>query len=320
MLPGVLPESDSIARIERDHVELKKAPVDLTNVVNQAIETSRHHFDTRRHNLSLFLPSEPVRILADPVRLEQVASNILNNAAKYTDAGGEIAISVERVDDDAILRIRDNGIGIAPELLPQLFEMFFQADASLDRAGSGLGIGLSVARRLVELHGGRIEGHSEGLGRGSEFTVHLPAMRDSERQSDRPQEEFPESSEVSAIHRVLVVDDNSDTTDTMAELARSWGYEVKVAQDGPTAIQVASKFLPDVALLDIGLPGMDGFEVAARLRREEYGREATLIAISGYGGDHVHTRVKEAGFDHHLVKPIDVVALLTLLERADAVA
>jgi two-component system, chemotaxis family, CheB/CheR fusion protein len=302
-----------IARIERDHVELKKAPVDLTNVVNQAIETSRHHFDTRRHNLSLFLPSEPVRILADPVRLEQVASNILNNAAKYTDAGGEIAISVERVDDDAILRIRDNGIGIAPELLPQLFEMFFQADVSLDRAGSGLGIGLSVARRLVELHGGRIEGHSEGLGRGSEFTVHLPAMRDSERQSDRPQEEFPESSEVSAIHRVLVVDDNSDTTDTMAELARSWGYEVKVAQDGPTAIQVASKFLPDVALLDIGLPGMNGYELARQMRQLPGVEAVRLVAITGYGREADSRAAHEAGFDLHLVKPVDAIRLERLL-------
>ena len=303
-----------IARIERDHVELKKVPVDLTKVVNQAIETAHHHFDSRRHNLSLFLPSEPVRILADPLRLEQVASNILSNAAKYTDAGGEIAVSVERVDDDAILRIRDNGIGIAPELLRQLFEMFFQVDASLDRAGSGLGIGLSVAKRLVELHGGRIEGHSEGLGRGSEFTVHLPAMRESEKQSDWPQEGSPETSAVvSAIHRVLIVDDNFDMAEAVAEMAKSWGHEVKVAQDGPTALELASQFRPDIALVDIGLPKMNGYELAQRLRQLPDWEAVRLIAITGYGREADSQAAHEAGFDLHLVKPVDAVRLERLL-------
>ena len=303
-----------IARIERDHVELKKVPVDLINVVNQAIETSHHHLDTRRHNLSLFFPAEPVRILADPVRLEQVISNILSNAAKYTDAGGEIAVSVELVDDDAILRIRDNGIGIAPELPPQLFEMFFQVDASLDRAGGGLIIGLSVAKRLVELHGGRIEGHSEGLGRGSEFTVHLPAMQESEKQSDWPQEERPETSAmVSAIRRVLIVDDNFDTAEAVAEIARSWGHEVKVAKDGPTALELASQFRPDIALLDIGLPEMNGYELAQRLRQLPGWKAVRLVPITGYGREADSRAAHESGFNLHLVKPVDAVRLERLL-------
>ncbi len=303
-----------IARIERDHVELRKEPVDLVSVVNRAIEASRHFLDDRRHRLSLFLPSEPVRVIADPIRLEQVASNLLNNAAKYTDPGGEIVVVVERVDDDAIITVRDNGIGIAPELLPQLFEMFFQADASLDRAGGGLGIGLSVAKRLVELHGGRIEGHSEGLGRGSEFTVHLPIMREAEDQIDSRAEETPEpTAGVSATHRVLIVDDSSDTAEVAAELARSWGHEVAVAQDGAAAIEAAIKFRPDIALIDIGLPQMNGYELARRLR-ELPGMEATrLVAITGYGREEDRRAAHEAGFTLHLVKPVDPVRLERLL-------
>jgi two-component system CheB/CheR fusion protein len=195
-----------IARIERDHVELRKEPVDLVSVVNQAIETSRHHLDARRHRLSLSVPSDPVRVMGDPIRLEQVASNLLDNAAKYTDVGGEIVVAVERVHDEALLTVRDNGIGVASEMLPQLFEMFFQANASLDRAGGGLGIGLSVTKRLVELHGGRIEGDSDGLGRGSKFTVHLPVMRAEEGQNDSRPQKTPESlATISTNHRVSLL-------------------------------------------------------------------------------------------------------------------
>jgi two-component system CheB/CheR fusion protein len=303
-----------IARIERDHVELKKEPVDLVSVVSRAIEESRHDLDDQGHTLSLFLTSEPVPVMADPVRLEQVAANLLSNAGKYTDAGGKIVVVVERVDDDAIITVRDNGIGIAPELLPQLFEMFFQADASLDRAGGGLGIGLSVTKRLVELHGGRIEGHSEGLGRGSRFTVHLPIMREVENQNDSRKEKTPEPSvAVSATHRVLIVDDSSDTTEVLAELARSWGHQVAVAQDGPAALELASEFRPDIALVDIGLPKMDGYELARRLRQIPGVETACLVAVTGYGREEDRRAAHKAGFALHLVKPVDPLRLERLL-------
>jgi len=312
-----------VARIESGHVELRKEPVDLVGVVNRAIEESRHLLDDRRHTLSLLLPSEAVRVMADPVRLEQVTANLLTNAAKYTDAGGEIVVIVERVDDDAIITVRDNGIGIAPELLPQLFEIFFQAHAALDRTAGGLGIGLSVTKRMVELHGGRIEGHSDGLGRGSKFTVHLPIMRDAGNRSDSRNEKTedkndsrmaPEPSPVpSNTHRVLIVDDSADTAESVAELARSWGHEVVVAQDGPTALEVVSGFRPDIALLDIGLPEMNGYELARRLRQISGMETTRLVAITGYAREEDRRAAQEAGFSLHLTKPVDPVRLKNLL-------
>src|SRR5216684_865010 len=312
-----------IARIESGHIQLRKEPVDLVGVVNRAIEESRHLFDDRRHTLSLFLPSEPVRVMADPIRLEQVAANLLTNAAKYTDAGGEIIVVVERKDDDAIVTVRDNGIGIAPEFLPQLFEIFFQARPSLDRTAGGLGIGLSVTKRLVELHGGHIEGYSEGLGRGSKFTVHLPIMRDAGNRTDSRNEErgdknasrkAPEPSAApSNIHRVLIVDDSADTAESVAELARSWGHEVAVAQDGPTALEVVTRFRPDIALIDIGLPEMNGYELARRLRQISGMETTRLVAITGYAREEDRRAAQEAGFSLHLTKPVDPVRLKKLL-------
>ena len=303
-----------IARIEHDRIELRVEPVDLVNVVNFAITSSRHYIDEGRHSLSLFLSLEPIRVMADPFRLEQIASNLLSNAAKYTDAGGEIVVVAERVDDDAIITVRDNGIGIAPELLPQLFELFFQADASLDRTGGGLGIGLNVTKRLVELHGGRIEGRSEGLGRGSEFSVHLPAIKQAENQSDSRNKASPEPApNFSTVHRVLIVDDSSDTTESTAELARSWGHVVAVAQDGPTALELAIDFRPDIALIDIGLPVMNGYELARRLRQLAGMETARFIAITGYSRKEDRLAAQEAGFHLHLTKPVDPVRLKRLL-------
>ncbi|MGC1679089.1 MAG: CheR family methyltransferase, partial [Candidatus Binataceae bacterium] len=242
-----------IARIERDHVELRKEPVDLADVVNSAIEVCRHHIDGRHHRLVLSLPAQPVWVMADHVRLEQVASNLLSNAAKYTVDGGEIAVNLERLGDDAVLAVRDNGIGIKPELLPQLFEMFFQADASLDRTSGGLGIGLSVTKRLVELHGGRIEGQSDGLGKGSKFTVILPMLGHGDDQDGSHDGKVQEPAPAESIaHRVLIVDDSPDTAETTAEIARSWGHHVSVADGGPAALELASKIHPDIILIDIG--------------------------------------------------------------------
>jgi two-component system, chemotaxis family, CheB/CheR fusion protein len=313
MLVRLVDDLLDIARIERDHVELRTEPVDLVGVVNQAIEASRHNIDSRRHSLSLSLSSEPVHVMADPVRLEQVVWNLLSNAAKYTDAG-QIAVVAERSGDEAIIKVRDNGIGIAPELLPQLFEMFFQADSSLDRTGGGLGIGLSVTKRLVDLHGGRIEGYSAGLGKGSEFTVHLPVLKEAEKQNDSPKLETPmASAAVPSSHKVLIVDDIADTAEATSELAVSWGHQVAVAHDGPDALEVARKFHPDIALIDIGLPEMNGYELARRLRELPDMGTALLVAITGYGREEDQRAAREAGFNLHFTKPVDPVRLKKLL-------
>jgi two-component system CheB/CheR fusion protein len=312
-----------IARIESGHIELRKQPVDLVKAVNLAIEESRHLFDDRKQKLSQFLPSDPVRVMADPVRLEQVAANLLSNAAKYTAPGGEIVVVVGHADDHAIVTVRDNGIGIAPESMPQLFEIFFQANPSLDRSAGGLGIGLSVAKRMVELHGGSIEGFSEGLGRGSEFRVQLPIMREDRTQNGPPMQPAenkspsanppePAASE-SAVRRVLVVDDNVDTAESEAELVKLWGHQVAIAQSGPAAIELAIKFQPHIALVDIGLPEMNGYEVARRLRQLPHVSRALLVAITGYGREEDQKAAREAGFDLHLTKPVDPVRLEKLL-------
>jgi two-component system CheB/CheR fusion protein len=302
-----------IARIERDHVELRMEPVDLVGVVNRAIEESRHNIDSRRHNLLLSLSSEPLRVMADPVRLEQVVWNLLSNAAKYTDAG-KIAVTVERSGDEATIRVRDEGIGIASEQLPQLFEMFFQADTSLDRTGGGLGIGLSVTKRLVDLHGGRIEGYSEGLGKGSEFVVHLPILPEEETQDESAKQEIPEfAASISEAHRVLIVDDNSDTADATSELAVSWGHQVAVAHDGRDALEVARRFRPEIALIDIGLPEMSGYELARRLRELPGLETAQFVAITGYGREEDKRAAQEAGFNLHFTKPVDPIRLKRLL-------
>jgi two-component system CheB/CheR fusion protein len=312
-----------IARIESGHIELRKPPVDLVKAVSLAIEESRHMLDERKQKLSLFLPSDPIRVMADPVRLEQVAANLLANAAKYTAPGGEIVVVVGHADDHAIVTVRDNGIGIGPESMPQLFEMFFQANPSLDRTAGGLGIGLSVAKRMVELHGGSIEGYSEGLGRGSEFRVQLPIMREDRIQNGPVKqpaenktgsESSPEPGPTeSTTRRVLVVDDNIDTAESEAELAKLWGHEVAIAQNGPAAIELAIKFQPHIALIDIGLPEMNGYEVARRLRQLPDVSKAVLVAITGYGREEDQKAAREAGFDLHLTKPVDPVRLEKLL-------
>ena len=312
-----------IARIESGHIELRMQPVDLVKAVSLAIEESRQLFDERKQKLSLFLPSDPVRVMADPIRIEQVATNLLSNAAKYTAPGGEVVVIVGHADDHAIITVRDNGIGIAPESMPQIFEMFFQANPSLDRKAGGLGIGLSVAKRMVELHGGSMEGFSEGLGRGSEFRVQLPIMHE-DGTRDGPAS-LPVENKVSAetspelrasesvVRRVMVVDDNVDTAESEAELAKLWGHEVAIAQNGPAAIELASKFQPDIALIDIGLPEMNGYEVARRLRQLPDVRTTLLVAITGYGREEDQKAAREAGFDLHLTKPVNPVRLEKLL-------
>jgi signal transduction histidine kinase/ActR/RegA family two-component response regulator len=293
-----------VSRLVQGKIGLKKESVNLADVLEYALEASRPLIQEHRHDLVTCLPGEPLRVSGDPVRLTQIFQNLLNNASKYTPEGGRLRLEAYRENDKAVIRVRDTGAGMTPDLLPHVFELFTQAERSLDRSQGGLGIGLTLVKKLVELHGGEIEARSEGQGQGSEFIVNLPlnayppiesramAVREAPRLSDR-------------IKRIAVVDDNEDAVETLALLLELDGHQVKTAHDGPTLLELAPGFRPDVVLLDIGLPGMDGYEVAKCLRACPETRDALLIAITGYGRQEDKSRMEAAGFDHRLVKPID---------------
>jgi signal transduction histidine kinase/DNA-binding response OmpR family regulator len=300
-----------LSRITRGKIRLQTEPVDIAGVVARAVETSRPLIDARKHELNVVLPREPVRVQGDPVRLAQVLGNLLNNAAKYTEEGGRIWLSAERQDGDVVLRVRDTGLGIPPEMLSSIFDLFTQAERSLDRSQGGLGIGLTLVRRLVEMHAGRVEAFSAGANQGSEFVVRLPAL-DEAAPSARPTNGATKGLVQGPSCRVLVVDDNTDAADSLAMLLRLAGHEVEVAHDGPTALAVAEEQKPDMLLLDIGLPGMDGYEVARRLRARVDLKPALLVALTGYGQEEDLRRSREAGFDRHLIKPADLPALTEL--------
>ncbi|MBI2876557.1 MAG: MEDS domain-containing protein [Candidatus Tectomicrobia bacterium] len=302
-----------VSRITQGKIALGKQPVELAEIVDHAVQASRPLIQDRRHRLTVSLPQEPLRLEADPVRLEQVFINLLSNAAKYTPPGGQIWLSVGREGDQAILRVRDNGIGIAPELLPRIFDLFVQADRSLDRAEGGLGIGLTLVRELVAMHGGQVDAQSDGLGKGSEFVVQLP-LADRERQRGEPPGP-PSDALRSSARRILLVDDNEDAAVMLAMLLEMTGHEVRIVYDGPSALVMAGEYRPEVVLLDIGMPGMDGYEVARRLRRQEALPQMRLIALTGYGQEEDRQRAREAGFDHYLTKPIHLPQLLGLLSE-----
>jgi CheY-like chemotaxis protein len=257
-----------------------------------------------------------VRVEADAARLAQVISNLLNNSAKYTEDGGSIELIVERSRKEAVLRVRDNGVGIAPEMLPHVFDMFMQAESSTNRSQGGLGIGLTLVRRLVEMHGGAIEARSAGLGKGSEFLVRLPAL--TEPASDiAPKAAADISSQTpGGPRRVLIVDDNEDSAESMAVLLRLRGHEVRLSYDGQSALEEAHAFKPDVMFLDLNLPRMDGYEVARRLRQEPAMRDMMLVAMTGYGQEEDRQRTREAGFHLHMVKPVDFDKIEELLSSA----
>jgi CheY-like chemotaxis protein/anti-sigma regulatory factor (Ser/Thr protein kinase) len=255
---------------------------------------------------------------ADAARLGQVLANLLANAAKYTPAGGSIWLTAEPLADEIVVRVRDTGVGIERELLPHVFDLFVQADVSLERARGGLGIGLTIVRQLVQMHGGRVEARSDGPGRGSEFLVRLPQAAAMARGQGAPPSR---RSSAAARLRVLVVEDNADSADTLAEILRLWGHQVRLVLDGPSAIEAAERFEPDVIVSDIGLPGISGLELARRFRRHPACGRVVLVALSGYGGDEDRRRAVEAGFDHHLVKPPDLAMLADLLDRvAESIA
>lgn len=299
-----------VSRITRGMLHLRKEPVELASVIDAAVETARPLIDAKKHELRLDLPPGTVRFEADPLRVAQIVGNLLTNAAKYTDPGGRIQLQGEVVDGEVLIRVSDNGIGIRHEALTEIFQMFTQVRSTQDRSGGGLGIGLALAKGLIELHGGAIVASSDGPGLGSCFTIRLPL-----RPAVTPG--IPASVVVppqfSRARKILVADDNRDAAETLVEFLRLQGHEVRIAYDGEAALAEFARFEPDTALLDIGMPGLDGNEVARRIRSLPGGADAMLIAVTGWGQDKDRRRALSAGFDHHLTKPIDLQRLNLLL-------
>ena len=300
-----------VSRITRGLVELQRQPLDLGFVVQAAIDTSRPYLDAAAHQLTVEMPAEPVTVYGDVLRLTQVFTNLLTNAAKYTDTGGHIRVRIRQEGPRALISVRDNGIGIAADHLPFVFDMFTQVDRSSRRAQGGLGIGLTLVRSLVGIHDGRVEARSDGPGRGSEFVVELPIHTERAEDALRlstwmPPDDFPR-------RRILIVDDNHDAADSLGELLNALGAIVSVAYGGPDALEKLEAFAPDAVLLDIGMPGMDGYEVARRIRSTADHGNVLLIALTGWGQDHDRQRARASGFDEHVVKPPDLNRLRDLL-------
>jgi CheY-like chemotaxis protein len=339
-----------VSRISQGKLRLQRTDIALETVVASAIETTRPLIDARGHEFDVDLPSRSVRVFGDMTRLAQVVGNLINNAAKFTDTGGSIRVSLEiaRCADgaeEALIRVRDSGVGISPEMLPRVFDLFTQGERPADRAQAGLGIGLALVHRLVGLHGGRVEAHSQGLGMGSEFVVALPlreapagavaeiapgrspAAADVRRESNRVRAPNPaeaphpvRASQHGPPRRILVVDDNEDAAMSMVLLLRQRGHEVEVALDGLAGLRAVSSFDPEIVFLDLGMPTLDGYEVARRIRGLPHGGTRTLVALTGYGQAEDRRRSREAGFDHHFVKPLESKDLDELLDRAPAAA
>jgi PAS domain S-box-containing protein len=303
-----------VARIATGKIELRKQLVDLSDIMRQAIETSQPAINAGQHMVTISLADQPLTVDGDPVRLTQVFANLLNNSAKYTPPEGRIEISTKRDGDEAVVSIRDNGIGIRAEMLPRVFDLFYQASRTKAREQGGMGIGLALARSLVEMHGGQVEARSGGPGRGSEFVVRLP-LAAAPSQDERIEGEATVAS-VLASHRVLVVDDDRDVADSLVMLLQLMSADVRVAYNGETALATVAEFKPDLALVDIGMSGMDGYETARRIRLLPEGKDLVLVALSGWGRDDDRRRAMEVGFDHHFVKPMEIDALENLLASA----
>jgi signal transduction histidine kinase/integral membrane sensor domain MASE1/ActR/RegA family two-component response regulator len=305
-----------ISRIMRGKIELRRAPVELANVVARAVETAQPVIDAGAHELTIALPPEPLWLNGDVVRLAQVVSNLLNNAAKYTEKGGKIWLTCARDKDEAVVRVRDTGIGIAPEMMSRIFDLFVQARRAHDRAQGGMGIGLTLVRSLVEMHGGSAEAHSDGPGKGSEFVVKFPILNKSGKDDDQA-ESVEASPAQQPRRRVLVVDDNVDVAESLAILLRLQGHDVRVAYDAHSALEQATTHPPDLAFLDLGMPEMDGCELARRFRASPVLEDVVLVALTGWGQEEDRRRTKQAGFDHHLVKPVEAGALTLLLAHPE---
>ncbi len=306
-----------ISRITRNKFELRKGKVELSEVLQAAVETSRPLLEAAGHELTVAAPPQPIHLHADLIRLAQALSNLLNNSAKYTPPGGRVWLTAERQGSDVVLTVGDNGIGIPGEMLPRIFEMFTKVDRSPDWAQGGLGIGLTLVKRLVEMHGGTVHAQSDGPGKGSRFTIRLPVVEAPEPIS-HPAAAAPIERTASATSlRVLVVDDNRDSAITLSQYLKLMGNDVRSAFDGEEALELVGEFRPDAVMLDLGLPKIDGLEVARRIRGQPWGVDMVLIAVTGWGQEEDRQRSKEAGFDHHMVKPVDPVALTDVLAALD---
>jgi PAS domain S-box-containing protein len=312
-LARIVNDMVDISRITRGAMAIEHAPVDLAEVARRAVEAAAPLIDSARHKLDVELPERPAVVEGDLQRLTQVATNLLNNAARYTPQGGRISLSVGPEGGEAVLRVCDNGRGIEPDLLERIFDMFVQGRAPLKRIAGGLGIGLALARKIAELHGGSLDARSEGLGKGSEFIVRLPlaqAQQPADAAAPRAAALPPADGQ-----RVLVVDDNADAAGTLEMLLKSLGYETRVVYGGAEALRVAAEFRPDVVMLDIGMPGLDGYEVARRLRAMKKGAALRIVAVTGWGQESDRQRSREAGFDVHLVKPVEPADLVRVLDE-----
>ena len=299
-----------VSRITHNRLELRRATCDLKSIIAQALQTIRPLADARHHTIEVQSPDEDIVLDADAVRLTQVFINLLDNACKYTDPGGRVRLAVERDGQQVVVTVEDNGLGVSAEMLPSIFDMFTRADHSLEREQGGLGLGLTLVKRMVELHGGTVSAYSAGKGKGSRFTVRLPAL--SADCAVIVHDPAPVTAP-SGPYRILVVDDNRDASETLATLLRLIGHETMTAFDGKEAIAAAAQFRPDVVLLDIGLPRTNGYDVARHLRTQSWGRSTKLIALTGWGQDEDRRKSQEAGFDAHIVKPVDHAYLIQLL-------
>jgi PAS domain S-box-containing protein len=300
-----------LSRIANGKIELRKQRIDLMSAVQDAVETSGPLIEAAGHEFTVSVPPRPVYVDADRTRLAQVFANLLNNSAKFTPHGGHVQLAVEQQGSDVVMKIRDNGVGIPLDMLPKIFDMFTQVDRALERSQGGLGIGLNLVRGMVEMHGGRVEAHSGGPGMGSEFVVRLPVLLTPERGYEQDGKDG--GTRCASAYRILVVDDNEDSADSLSTLLELMGHDTRTAYDGLEAVATATAFRPDVMLLDIGLPKLNGYDACRRIREQPWGESVVIIALTGWGQEEDKCRSKEAGFNFHMVKPVDPAAFEKLL-------
>ena len=307
-----------VSRITHGKMEVRKEPVDLCATARRAVEVAQHQMDLSGCTVSVSVPAEPIWLDGDSARLEQIFGNLLNNAAKYTEPGGSVLLTVRREDGDAVIKVADTGIGITPEMLPRVFDIFFQEGRSVSRSRGGLGLGLSLVKTLTELHGGTVAVESAGLGLGSVFTVRLPVIPQNDANTGTGASQIDDKSSLSL--RILLVEDDINVALPLASILELWGHTVRVVHDGLSAVEAAWQDIPDTVLLDLGLPVMDGYEVARTLRATKGLEGLRIVALTGYGSESNRRLTREAGFDEHLVKPIDFARLRIALTPSEALA